>query len=87
MIIHGSYRYSTENRDAVHRRFLETGGTPPSGVRMLGRWHAAEGNGGFFLAETEDPGAVAVWLQEWTDLIAFDVTPVLTDEQFSAVIG
>ena len=86
MMVHGSDRYSTANRDAVHRRFLETGGAPPAGVSMLGRWHCAEGNGGFFLAETDDPAALARWLQDWTDLIDFEVTPVLTDEQFSEVI-
>ncbi len=87
MLFHGSYVYSTENRDAVHQRFRETGGVPPRGVKMLGRWHGAEGNGGFFVAETDDPGALARWLQDWTDLVAFEVAPVLTDEQFSEVIG
>ncbi len=87
MMIHGSYVYQAENRDEVHRRFLETGGTPPAGIEMLGRWHAADGNGGFFLAETDDASALARWLQDWTDLIDFRVTPVLTDQAFGELIG
>ena len=36
---------------------------------MLGRWHAAAGNGGFLVADCEDAGALARWLHGWTDLI------------------
>ena len=40
-------------------RFLETGGAPPTGVKMLGRWH---GSGlGYVLAETSDVKAVYEW--------------------------
>lgn len=87
MLFHGCYVYSTDDRDAVHGRFKETGGAPPPGVEMIGRWHGTEGNCGFFLAETDDASALARWLQDWTDLISFEVTPVLTDEQFSEVIS
>lgn len=87
MLFHGSYVYSTDARDAVHRRFKETGAPPPPGVNMIGRWHSVGGNGGFFLAETEDSVALAQWLQDWTDLIDFKVVPVVTDEQVSEIIG
>ena len=40
-------------------RFLETGGGPPEGVKMLGRWH---GSGmGYVLAETSDVKAIYEW--------------------------
>lgn len=87
MIFYGRYSYPPQRRDEVHRRFLETGAPPPAGVHMIGRWHGAEGNDGLFIAETEDMGALTAWLQDWTDLLSFDVRPVLTDEEFSAVIG
>ncbi len=87
MLVHVSYAYSSDDRDTVHERFKETGGLPPDGVTMIGRWHGVDGNRGFLLAETGDPGALARWLQDWTDLVAFEVTPVLTDEEFSEVIG
>lgn len=87
MLFHARYAYRGEDRDKVHQRFLQTGGAPPSGVTMLGRWHGAQGNGGFLVAETEDATALARWLQDWTDLVAFEVTPVVTDEEFAAVIA
>lgn len=87
MLFQGTYVYSTDHRDTVRPRFKETGAPPPPGVDMLGRWHNAAGNGGFFLVETDDPVALARWLQEWTDVIDFEVVPVVTDEQVSEVIG
>lgn len=87
MLFCARYEYSTENRDAVHQRFKRTGGVPPAGVTMLGRWHSAEGNRGLLIAESDDASALATWLNEWTDLVSFDLTPLLTDEQFSEVIS
>lgn len=87
MLMHVRYEYRPSDRDVVHDRFKETGAPPPSGVRMLGRWHSTEGNRGFLVAETDDAGAVATWLHDWTDLLSFEVTPVLTDEQFTDVIS
>jgi len=87
MIFHSSYTYTAENRDRVHERFKQTGGAPPPGVTMIGRWHTADGNRGFLIAETEDATAVAAWLHDWTDLVRFEVTPVLDDAQFGRVIA
>ena len=33
------YSLNPENRDAVQGQFKETGGLPPAGIEMLGRWH------------------------------------------------
>ena len=87
MIFHASFRYATGDRDRVHARFLETGGLPPDGVEMHGRWHAAAGNAGFLVAESDDAAAVADWLQQWSDLIDFELTPVVGDAGFAAVVG
>jgi len=31
--------------------------------------------------------AIDEWMQSWTDLLSFEVTPALTDEEFAEVIG
>jgi len=54
---------------------------------MTGRWHCAEGLRGFLVAESSDAEAIAKWTQSWTDLLSFEVTPVVTDEQLARVIG
>lgn len=87
MLFHVSYELPSEHREAAQTRFKESGGLPPEGVEMLGRWHCAEGLRGFVLAETSDAVAIANWLQDWTDLLTFEVAPVLDDDQMMSVIS
>lgn len=86
MIFHITFEYDPRHRDAVHERFKQTGAPPPEGVSMTGRWHSVEGNRGFLVAESSRADSIARWLQEWTGLINFKATPVLTDEQFLEVL-
>jgi hypothetical protein len=87
MIFHVSYEIPMEHRDAAQTRLKETGGLPPEGIQMLGRWHLAGGRKGIVIAETSDAVAIAKWLQDWTDILSFEVTPALDDEQLISVIS
>jgi hypothetical protein len=86
MIFHVQFDYSPENRDRVHERFKKTGAPPPDGVTMTGRWHDAGGNRGFLVAEASEAGPVARWFQEWTGIMSFEVTPVVTDAEFGEIV-
>lgn len=74
------------SKDAI-ARFQETGGMPPAGVRMIARWHDVAGGRGFAITETDDPVAASKWCHDWTDLLSFEVIPVLNDEQLGQVLG
>ena len=41
----------TKGRDAAIARFKKTGGQPPKGVKLPGRWTAADFSGGVDLLE------------------------------------
>ena len=86
MLFHISFTIQPEHRDAAQARFQDTGAPPPDGVFMRGRWHAISGRRGFVLAEAAELEPVAKWLQDWTDLLTFEVEPVLDDEQFSGIL-
>ena len=43
--------------NAAVARFLETGGAPPQGVKLLGRWHGMSG-AGFAITESDDAKAM-----------------------------
>jgi hypothetical protein len=75
-----------ENRQAAIQRFLDTGGAPPEGVTMLGRWHTADGEYGCAIAESDDPQALAKWSLAWNDLLPMDVRPALDDAGIGAVL-
>ncbi len=87
MIFHITYHATPDVWNKTQQRFKETGAAPPPGVTMMGRWHSVQGHKGFIIAESADAEALAKWIQEWTDILSSEVTPVITDEQFARVIG
>ncbi len=75
------------SRKAAIARFLETGGLPPEGVEMVSRWHSADGEFGFAIAETDDVQAIARWSLAWNDLLPMDVRPAADDESMGEVLA
>ena len=70
---------SPENLKAVVARFKETGGLPPKGVKMIGRWHDVTQRRGLTVAEADDASAIASRSYQWSDLPEFATYPVLDD--------
>ena len=82
-----TYAFSNDDRNAVQERFKKTGGKPGEAVKMHGRWHAIGGGHGFVLAESNDSVAIGKWMQEWTDLLEFEVIPVNNDDDVMKILG
>jgi hypothetical protein len=74
-------------RKAAIERFAKTGGAPPEGVKMLGRWHTADGDSGFAIAEASDIQPIARWALAWNDLLKMDVRPALDDQGLGAALA
>ena len=71
-------------RNEAIKRFVSTGGAPPpEGLTELGRWHSVATDGGYSVVETDDPKAIADWILQWSDLLSYDVDPVIMDEELS----
>jgi uncharacterized protein DUF3303 len=81
-----SWAPDTKTRDEAIARFKTTGGLPPKGVTLLGRWTRADFGGGFDLLETDDPQALAEFALMWSDLMDLEIVPVLDDEALGAVL-
>jgi hypothetical protein len=82
-----TYTLLPANRDAAIARFKQSQGAPPSGVKLLGRWHDIAGNRGFTVSEATDPQALYRWVLEWSDLMTFETCVVLDDAEFGQVLG
>ena len=67
-------------------RFQKTGGLPPPGVKLLGRWTQADLSGGFDLLETDDPGKLTEFSYMWSDLMDLKITPVLDDRELGGAL-
>ena len=81
------FKADIESRDLAISRFKETGGMPPNGVKMLGRWTAADLSGGFDLLESDDAGAITEFALMWSDLLETHVIPVVDDAELTAVLS
>lgn len=86
MLFVSLYTIPSNNRNQTQERFKKAGGKPPAGVKMIGRWHSLAGGRGVTLLEANDAQAVAQWAQEWTDLVHFDIYPVIDDAGFAKLL-
>jgi len=53
----------------------------PSGITLVGRWHAPGSSYGWLLMERDDIEAVAEHVSEWSDSAELSVTPVIDDTE------
>jgi hypothetical protein len=81
-----SWKSDPKSRDEGIARFRKTGGQPPKGAKLLGRWTRADFSGGFDLLESDDPQALAEFALMWSDLMDLTIVPVLEDEPLSEVL-
>ncbi len=75
-----------KGRDEAIARFKKTGGQPPKGVKLLGRWTAADFSGGFDLLESDDVKALTEFALMWSDLMELKIVPVAEDTDLIEVL-
>jgi hypothetical protein len=76
-----------KGRDEAIRRFKQTGGQPPAGVKLLGRWTAADFSGGYDLIESKDPAALTHFALMWSDIMELRLVPVVEDAELVDSLG
>jgi len=81
-----SIKPETKARDEAIERFKATGGLPPKGAKLLGRWTAADFSGGFDLLESDDAKALTEFALMWSDLMELKIVPVVDDADLGAVL-
>lgn len=80
------FTMKAEKRDVAIARFLKTGGKPPKGATLLGRWVRADFSGGFDLLESDDSKALTEFALEWSDLMDLVLAPVVEDDDLIPVL-
>jgi Domain of unknown function (DUF3303) len=70
-------------RAATHGRML------PEGVRYVDSWVVDDDklDRCFQLMETDDPALLDRWRERWSDLVEFDIFPVIRSDQAAARVG
>ena len=68
----------------VGERFAQSGRMLPDGVAYEASWLDHAGTRCFQVMSAPDRATLDVWIARWTDLVNFEVVPVLTSQQFWA---
>jgi hypothetical protein len=71
------------NKDAVpvYRRFRDHGRMAPQGLEYVSSWVDQKLERCYQLMETEDSALLDQWIANWSDLVDFEVYPVLTPQE------
>jgi hypothetical protein len=72
---------------AVYRRFREKGRLMPDGLTFVASWVAADLGRCFQLMECADITLLQKWVAEWSDLIAFEIVPVISGKETAAALA
>jgi Protein of unknown function (DUF3303) len=66
---------------AVYRRFEERGRMAPDGLRYVASWVTRDLARCYQVMECDDPVLLDQWMAGWSDLVRFEVVPVMTSPE------
>jgi Protein of unknown function (DUF3303) len=71
------------NADAVpvYRRFKEHGRLAPAGLNYITSWVTEDLSSCYQVMETSDRALLDQWMESWSDLVEFEVHPIMTSQQ------
>ena len=61
----------------VYRRFREQGRMMLEGVRYISSWVTLDLKQCYQIVEAENRDALSAWMRNWTDIVEFEVIPVI----------
>lgn len=65
----------------VYQRFRERGRLAPAGLRYVSSWVDDGLRRCYQVMETDDRALLDEWIARWSDLVDFEVHPVITSEE------
>ncbi len=68
----------------VYERAAATGRMLPCGLLYLDSWVDARLDRCFQLMETDDPSLFSQWTAEWSDLVSFEIIPLIGSSEAAA---
>jgi hypothetical protein len=74
-------RFRAGDPGPVYQRFRERGRMAPEGVVYVSSWVDEKLERCWQLMEADDRALLDVWMESWSDLVDFEVHPVLTSSE------
>ena len=66
---------------AVYRRFRDRGRLAPEGLSYISSWVDEKLERCFQIMETDDRALLEQWMTKWSDIVEFEVYPVITSKE------
>jgi Protein of unknown function (DUF3303) len=80
-------RFRNQDAKAVYRRFRDKGRMMPDGLAFVGSWVTADVARCFQLMECDDVTLLQRWVAQWSDLIEFEIVPVVAGKETGAALA
>ena len=74
-------RYRNADPAPVYRRFRERGRMAPEGVSYISSWITQDLSTCYQVMETSDRALLEEWMRHWSDIVDFEVVPVITSKE------
>ena len=74
-------RFRNADAGPVYRRFKERGRLAPDGLTYISSWVTEDLSTCFQVMEAADRALLEQWMSHWSDLVEFEVHPVITSQQ------
>ena len=78
-----------KNKDPVpvYRRYRDHGRLAPEGLTYMSSWVDVELKRCFQLMETDDRKLLDQWIAKWSDVVDFEVFPVISSKEAAEIIA
>ena len=73
--------FKNRNPVPVYRRFRDRGRLAPAGLAYVSSWVDEKMERCFQLMETADRKLLDKWIANWSDIVEFEVYPVITSQE------
>ena len=80
-------RFRNGDAAPVYRRFRERGRMAPEGLAYISSWVTEDLSTCYQLMETTDRALLEDWMRNWTDLVEFEVHPVITSQEAAQLVA
>lgn len=70
----------------VYRRFREQGRLAPDGLEYVSSWVTDDLKRCYQVMQCDDRSLLDEWISHWSDIVDFDVLPVVTSAEASAAV-
>lgn len=79
--------FRDQDAKSIYRRVREKGRMMPEGLAFVNSWVSADLGRCFQLMECDDITLLQKWIAEWSDLMAFEIVPVVPGKDTATALA